>query len=382
MKVLHVIDALGLGGGAEHSLVAMLSEYARRGVDNHVACLYPREMGLFEQLPALGVPYEVVPGSNLLTKARHLRSIIKAVKPDIVHATLVNSCIAARLACVGLRTPQLNSLVNTTYDPVRAAALGVSPHKLAMLRTIDKVSARGVDRFHSLTEAVKQDAVRNLSIPPSHIHVIPRGRSLRDLGERTPQRRDAVRRAMCLSEDEFVFLNIGRQDQQKAQDVLIKAFGPVAEDNPRARLWIAGRSGDATQQVTAALHASGHRERITLLGHRTDVADLLCAADVLVLNSQYEGFGGVLIEAMALECPIIGSTAHAVREVLGEGQYGVITARGSADSLTLGMSALMSDPDRRHQLAMAAKSQFLTEFELGQVSDRMVELYNRLGRDS
>ncbi len=375
MKVLHVIDALGLGGGAEHSLVAMLPEFTRRGIENHVVCLYPRESGLFEQLPALGVPYDVVPGSNLLSKISRLRRIIKAEKPDVVHATLVNSCIAARLACVGLRTPQLNSLVNTTYDPVRAAALGVSPRKLAVLRAIDMVTARGVDRFHSLTEAVKQDAVCHLSIPPSRIEVIPRGRSLEDLGERTTQRRVAVRSAMGVSDGEFVFLNIGRQDHQKAQDVLIHGFERVAEDHPDARLWIAGRPGDATSQVMAAVQASRHPERITLLGHRTDVADLLCAADIFVLNSQYEGFGGVLIEAMALECPIIGSDASAIREVLSDGRYGLMTDRGSVASLATAMTALMADTQRQHELLTRAKERFLAEFELGEVSDRMVDLY-------
>jgi glycosyltransferase involved in cell wall biosynthesis len=379
MRVLHVIDSLGVGGGAEHSLLAMLPQFAAREIDSQVVCLVRRDHGLFEQVQDMGVPYSVLPGRSLFEKARALRGIVKATKPDIVHATLVNSSMVVRFACMGLPVSQIHSLVNTTYDPSRTTIGGVARWKLSSLRLLDSLSARAVKgRFHAITEAVKQEAVETLGIPPQKVTVIPRGRSRLTLGERTSDRRVAARQMMECQDADIVVLNVGRQDWIKGQELLIRGFDLAAAEDSRLQLWIAGREGDASDMIREVLDSAASKPRIQLLGHRTDVADLLCAADMFVASSYHEGFGGVLIEAMALQCPIIASDNAAFGEVLGAPPVGVLVQRDDARAMSEALLHMASADDERTRLAREGHIRYLSYFELESVSRTMVDLYREV----
>ncbi len=378
MKVLHVIDGVGVGGGAEESLVGMLPLLRERGIDGIVVCLYDRD-GHEEALRSQGFRVEVLEAMSLLDRAKQLRRLIRETQPDLVHASLIDACFATRLAMLGLSTPQLNSLVNTTYDPVRIADLGIAPWKMKTLRVLDSVTSRWVGGgFHALTDAVKKEATDILHIPAERVWTVPRGRDAAQLGERTPERRERVRESLGVAQDELLVLNVGRQDPQKGKTLLVDAFGLAAAQTPKARLFIAGREGKDTAALRAAVEASPARERIRVLGHRSDVPDLLAAADLFVFPSLYEGLGGALVEAMAMGCPIIGADAPAVAEVLGHGTYGRVVRRGDVQGLADAMRELLASPEARDALARSGHERFEQAFELSAVIDNMVDLYRTL----
>ena len=376
MKVLHVIDALGVGGGAEHSLAAMLPRLRDRGVDSSVACILPREGGLQASLREQGFDVEVLAASSWAGRIRALRRKIEAEAPDLVHATLLNACFVTRLASVGLGVPQINSLVNASYDPVRMKELKIQPWKLHVLRVADGFTARHfAGHFHAITATVQQEAVEVLGIAPERITVIPRGRSAELLGEASPARRREVRQRLGLGEHTPVVLNVGRQDHQKAQDHLIRAFALLHADKPDAVLLIAGREGGATPKIQRALAETGLGDAVRLLGHRTDIPDLLAASDVFAFPSLYEGLGCSLIEAMALSIPIIGSDADAIAEVLGDGTYGVVVPRGDDARLAEALTRLLSDPERRREFAQRGREHYLERYELDRVVEDTAEMY-------
>ena len=293
LKVLHVIDSLGVGGGAEHSLVAMLPELADRGITSEVVCLIPREGGLQAQVIDMGVRLDVVPAGRFPVRARWLRERLVDSRADLLHASLVSSCFLSRAAARRTGVPQVNSLVQTTYDLELRAQAGISPWKLRTMATVDGFTARRyVDHVHSLTAAVTTEATEVLGIDPGRITEIPRGRSTEQLGVRSAERRRRVRAGLGLPDDAPVVLNVARQDQQKSQALLVEAFAEVVAEQPGAVLLIAGREGNATADIRAAVRATSMEGSVTLLGHRTDVPDLLAAADVFTLPSVSEGFGG------------------------------------------------------------------------------------------
>lgn len=378
MKVLHVIDGVGVGGGAEESLVGMLPLLRSRGIDGVVACLYHRD-GHEERLRSQGFRVEVLGAANLVGQAVKIRQLVRELQPDLVHASLIDACFATRLAMVGLSTPQLNSLVNTTYDPVRLADLGIAPWKMWILRAGDSLTSRWVSGgFHVLTEAVKAEATDILHIPANRVRTIPRGRDSAELGTRSPERRARVRAALGVAPDQLMILNVGRQDPQKGKTVLVKAFDIVVQRFPQALLFIAGREAKDTANLRAAADASPVRHRIHVLGHRSDVSDLLAAADLFVFPSFYEGLGGALVEALAMGCPIVGSDAPAVAEVLGHGRYGRVVPRGDVKSLATVVQEMLESPEERAVLAARGRQRFEERFELAAVVDEMAELYRAL----
>ena len=112
-----------------------------------------------------------------------------------------------------------------------------------------------------------------------------------------------------------VVLSVGRLDQQKGVDTTIDAFRRLLERIPDAMLLVAGRPGNASALVQAKAR---DYPAIRLLGHRTDVPDLMCAADVLSFPSRWEGLGGTLVEAMALRLAIVASDIPPLVETIGD----------------------------------------------------------------
>ena len=201
------------------------------------------------------------------------------------------------------------------------------------------------------------------------------------LGERSPERRQAARLRLGLSEDAPVLLNVGRQDNQKAQTDLVHAFSKVREHRADAVLLIAGREGDASERLHDAIVDRGLTESVRLLGHRDDVADLYVASDLFVFPSLYEGLGSAIIEAMALGTPVIGSDAPAIAEVLGHGSAGVVVPRGRPAALASTIIELLDDAHARLRIGRSGRQRFESNYELTAVADATEQLYRRLVQD-
>ena len=317
-RIMFIIDSLG-PGGAERSLVELLSPLVELGVEPVVVTLRAAGVGFEEDVRASGVRIIHINAVGFLGRVRALRELIRIESPDLVHTTLFNSDVAGRLACARMNTRLSTSLVNTSYDPARYTDPSITRWKLESVRWIDGWTARHMcDHFHAITQSVKASSVEALGIDPDRVEVIPRGRDWERLGEPSLKRRAQVRSRLGLRPDQMVLLNIGRQEYQKGQRYLIEAVDGLVRDQPSIVLMIAGREGNVSQELRAAIADRGLSERVLLLGHRRDVGDLLAASDVFVFPSIYEGLGGSLLEAMMMEVPVVASDIATFREVLGD----------------------------------------------------------------
>ena len=379
LRLFIVLNSLA-PGGAERSIVELLPALAGSSIGARIVCLRDREVSLRDEVRMLGTPVTVLPSGSVLHQARALRRLIAAEQPHLIHTSIFDADVIGRLAAIG-GPPVLTSLVNVSYDPSRLADPAVRRWKLALARAIEGVTARHLtDHFHAIGEEVKRSGVARLGIDPDKITVIPRGRDRARLGRRTADRRAAVRAAMHVRDDQPVVLSVGRQEYQKGQQHLIHAFERVAETRPQAVLWIAGREGAASSDLRAAVAASSAPERILLLGHRADVADLLCAADVFAFPSLYEGLGGAVLEAMALECPIVASDLAPLREYLTDGHSALLTPPGDAVALAERIDWVIDDRTLSARLTREAADAFAERFDLADVNRQMAKLYARVAQ--
>lgn len=379
LKVLHVIDGLGVGGGAEESLVEMLPLLRERGIDGSVVCLYDRA-GHEARLRATGFDVTVLNARGILQAIPGVRRQIRAEQPDLIHATLIDATFATRLARIGLRPPELDSLVNTTYDPIRVRATGISTYKLNLIKSLDRLTSRSVNHFHALTGAVAQETESELLIPRERITIIPRGRGADRVGLNSPERRLRVRTALSLTPDTPLILNVGRRSPQKDKTTLLRAMPEVLRQFPTATLLIAGRPGPSDQEINSLIDELGIGSSVMVLGHRSDIGDLLCASDVFVLPSLFEGLGGSAIEAMAAGCPIIAADAPALVEVLADGAFGRITPRRDVSRLASAIVDSLTDQATSSRLAAAAYTRYKSTYDIDAVVEQMARMYRSLAR--
>jgi glycosyltransferase involved in cell wall biosynthesis len=151
----------------------------------------------------------------------------------------------------------------------------------------------------------------------------------------------------------------------------------VARRQLAPRLLVAGRTGNATSALERWVADSNLADRVTLLGPRDDVADLLSAADVFVLPSRWEGFPGAVVEAMALEAPIVASDLPGVREALGPRLPAVLVPPESAKALASALEAVLDDPRGAANRAAEGRSRFLSHFTMEEVAAQMAGFYER-----
>lgn len=355
-------------GGAETSLLSELTHVLGLGLDVSVAYLGTDET-LRPAFETAGITVHSVRGSSSRETIGNVIRFLRHRRPALVHTSLFWPDVVVRPVARLMGIPVLTSLTNEYYGPEhrensKYGAVGVLGAHLA-----DAVSSRFATRFQAISHRVADIMGRRLFISPRRITVVYRGRDLSRLGRRGPERRARARAALGLT-NERVFLCVGRQDHQKSHDTVVRAFAEIRD--PDAVLLLAGRPGNNTDAIFEAIKVAPPEARIVTLGERDDVADLLCAADFYVMPSRWEGLSGALVEAMALEIPLLISDLPVFHEVTDDKAW-FFTPGDPAACRTVLARAL----DQPYPADFVALSRTRAEetFEIGAVAAQMKDLY-------
>ena len=371
--ILFVIDSLG-PGGAERSLVDSLPALDEAGLRPTIACLRSAKEGFETEARQRGTDVRILTRSSRFGRILELRQMIRTLRPGLVHTTLFESDVIGRIAAVGTGVSVSTSLVSTPYDPIRLDDPNLKRWKLEITRLIDGWTARHLSkRFHAISEAAKEAAIDDLGIPPGPVTVIPRGRDFTRLGKPRPEHRSRVRHQLALGSGDQVLINVGRQEYQKGQKHLLEAMHLLASERPHLILLIVGREGNASEELLGLAAKLRLGSRVQFLGHRSDVGDLLAAADVFVFPSLYEGLGGAMLEAMARGLPIVASDIPALREVT-DPDGARLVPRGSATALAEAIDELLADPHERETMSVK-NLQRSRAFDPDTITKRMTEFY-------
>lgn len=177
-------------------------------------------------------------------------------------------------------------------------------------------------------------------------------------------------------------INVARlYPRQKGQDILIRAVGLCAARGLDVRCDFVGNPPEEDAQMLPGLMqlaaAQGIADRVRFLVDRTDIPALLRDADIFVLPSRYEGFGLVLLEAMAAGVPVIAADIDGPAELLVDGSNGIKFSVGSAEDLADKIAALAERPDAAARIARTAQ-QFVTEFDIANMRDQYFAIYRRM----
>lgn len=378
MRVLHAIDSLATGG-AERSLVAVAPYLARHGVELHIVPIAP-PLDLATELE--DAPVHVHPPIARSTRRARIseaRAVIRSLRPDLVHTSLYEATIAFTSPSFVERVPSLVSVVSEEFGAAHYATPTMRRSRVFAAHATAIANARLVTHFHAVSRSVERTMARRLLISKRRITVIPRGRDPRALGERSEDRRANVRARLGLSDHNAVVLCVARHDHAKGLDLAVAALQLLEHDQP-VTLLIAGGSGNLTasleRQATGRL-GPGRRHRLQLLGVRSDVPDLLAAADVFCFPSRREGSPGALLEAMALEVPIVATDIPPIREVIGAhpGLVGDPTPQALAGAVA---RALRRPPTAA---ARRLRQRFLDRYTLESSAVALSALYRELSGD-
>jgi glycosyltransferase involved in cell wall biosynthesis len=376
-RVLHVINRFGTSGGAENQLFNNLRHFSNPELTHSVAFIYRRDME--DPLPDVDKHGLFRPGASPSRReiVRAVHDYVGELRPDIIHCSLADAALAARLAGSWHGIPVVESLVNISHDPVRTIDNpSVNRWKLAAHRLVDRVTMRRVSRFHALTGAVARSWQRNVGIPASKITVIPRGIDVDALEARAhAASRAEVRAALGVPEDAPMLLNVARQEPQKGQRYLLEALPLILSAHPGTVAVIAGREGNSTPMLHEIIADKGLADNVRFLGVRDDVPALLAASDVFVFPSLFEGLGVSLLEAMSSGTVCAVSDAPPFDEIIDPGITGVMYRSADAGELAAAVNALLDDPTTGAKLGASAQKEIEDNYRIETIAARLEQMY-------
>jgi glycosyltransferase involved in cell wall biosynthesis len=344
-KILIIIPSLA-GGGAERVAVNLSKGLDKYGYNVVMLTVRSTEFDFYELPPAV----ERIALANdkyLQSTSNHIfvpfirlikiRSIIKEIQPQIILGMVTKANIYAILASIGLGIPVVISERN--YPPRQPLGW--------FIRLLRKIIYRGASVIVVLTQNSGKWFKKN--VPGVQVEIIPNAIAW-PLSELKPR----VNVKDYFSDDELVFLSVGRLHIQKGHDLLIKAFTTIIAQNHKTKLAILGE-GEERKKLSDLIKREGVQENVFLVGSVGNIADWYARADVFVLSSTYEGFPNVLLEALSAGCACISFDCNdGPRELIQNGINGMLVPPEDIDSLAKAINELAKNKKIREGLSIEA----------------------------
>ncbi|MBM4048054.1 MAG: glycosyltransferase [Planctomycetes bacterium] len=358
IKIVYLITELDIGG-AEKCLYQLATRLDRTRFDPCVACLSGHG-AIGEWLETRGIPVHYIRANtwaDAATAVLRVAAILRRERARILHTFLFHANVVGRLAGFVARTPVVISSVRVAEQ--RRHHLWLEGLTCGLTNFITCVS-----------EAVRQHMIRHAGMPPGRLVTIPNGvEAPSSLG-----RPDLVRSSLGLRADQPVATIIGRLTPQKGIDDCLAAAAIVARALPEAHFVIVG-DGPLKGELEALASSLGIAERTHFLGWRENVWDVLGASNVLVSGSRWEGLPNVILEAMAVGCPVVATGAGGCGEVVSHGTTGFIVPTGDIESLAGAVSYLLREPSEARGMGLAGREAVLSRFGVGRMVSSNQALY-------
>jgi glycosyltransferase involved in cell wall biosynthesis len=204
-------------------------------------------------------------------------------------------------------------------------------------------------------------AVRALGVPPARCTLIPNGVDSKEFRRRVPPAHAALRRQRGTPPGRRVIGAVGRLHPEKHFESLIEATAALQRGGLDVELWIAG-DGPERARLQQLIHRLGVSDRVVLLGTVEDIAALYEAADVFALSSVREALPNALLEAMAMELPVVAAAVGGVPSVIRDGVNGTLCGSGDTAALKAALLRVLEDTGRAARMAHVARQTVERDF--------------------
>jgi glycosyltransferase involved in cell wall biosynthesis len=357
--VLHMIDTTG-PGGAEAVFADLIEHLPPPFAPVPVVA---GDGWVKESLSARGIESITVSSAGR-SRARYLHELVQVarrVRADLVHAHLLGSAVygsvAARLAGI----PAVCTIHGHADLPESDRFLNVR------LRIVNRTASKVVFvseslRRYVLSRTPLREALATVIHNGVDTEAFSRGRS------------GALRAELGLPRDTVVIGALGNVRAPKGYAILLEALVRIQYKQPW-HLVIAGDTRDDTySELTAVVRRLQLASRVTFLGFREDVADVLASLDVFVLSSTAEGFSLATVQALAAGLPVVVTRSGGPEEIVKDGENGLLVPTHDPAALAAAIDLLLVDEALRKRLATAGMRDIGQRFSL----NAMVNAYARL----
>ena len=371
IRVLHILPRLAVRMGGAEMMVGHAMRYSNRERFEVAAIsLYdpidskPKETPVPSGVPVWYLSKKRGFDRRMYAKVDH---ILRDLRPQVVHTHLG----VLRYALPSMLYRRIPAMVHTVHNLAEQEVewLGRCVHRAAFKSGVVPVA---------IAQEVA-DSLRNV-YGISGFPLIPQGISTETY--RQPRvDSDTWRRQEGFAPEAVLFVCVARLALQKNHVLLLRAFAQGSASDPRAHLVLVGggKLGPELEQEADALGLGG---RVRFLGTRSDVPEILGAADIFVLSSDYEGSPLSIMEAMAAGKPVISTAVGGVSELVENGRSGLLVPRGNLTALAEAMNSLVENHKAREAMGRASLKLATERFDARIMTRAYEELYDKMVRSA
>ena len=350
LRVVHVALSLGCGG-LERLILDLVREGRALGQDVSVLCL--DEPGvLADEARRLGASVACLhKGYGLrLGVVRQLRAFLLRERPDVVHTHQIGALFYAGPAAALAHAP---AVVHTEHGK----HYGGKGRKL----WLGRLTARWADRFFCVSRDIADEVIACRVAGPRKTAVVANGIDTRRFAPAGDAA--AVRRDLAIPAGAPVVGTVGRLNEIKRQDVLLRAFALIRQRRPEAHLLLVG-DGPRRAELEVLARDLGVAPWVRFAGYQARPECYLAAMDVFALTSQSEGMPLAVLEAWAAGVPVVASRVGGVPELIEDGRTGLLFPPGDEAALAAALDRLLSSPDDARRLAGAAREAVRSRYDV------------------
>lgn len=234
------------------------------------------------------------------------------------------------------------------------------------------------DRVTAVATWIKQALIDHEGIAGHRIEVVLNGIDPTRFSLATPELRRKVRRELGLADHQVAIMQVARFHPVKDHETAVRGFADAQTQVPgplEPILFLVGE-GEKKEAVESQVRQLGLSDRVRFLGIRKDIARLLAAADVFLLSSLSEGISVTLLEAMGAGLPIVATNVGGNGEVVADGQTGLLSPRGDAQTLGRNLARLITEADLRSRLGGKGRKRLLDIFTQDRMHARYAAIYH------
>ncbi len=377
VRVLMVMEAT-IGGTKRH-LLELATGLQKLGCEVSIACPRVRNESHGDtsfwddasgaRIPVIELPMERGVWSPMnLVAVRRLTGLLQRHRYDVVHAHSSIGGAVTRVAALGVPHSMRPMVV---YTPHGFAFLAGSAVRRTVFRSIERLLGLVTDCMVAVSPTEADVAVEHGVVPRDRVVAIPNGIDPSVMPD--PEHRDDVRAREGWGHAPVV-MTVARMTPQKDPVTWLRVAARIAVARDDVRfVWVWG--GDQQEMVKAEATRLGLSGRIDFLGYRDDARELVSASTVFLLTSRFEGLPYVLVEALAMQVPVVATDVTGTRDVVRHGITGLLAPVGDVEALTGHVLSLLDDRERAIAIGLAGKEDVEDRFSIAQMVAHTLETY-------
>jgi len=368
--ILHVRVVCGTGGGPEKTILTSPRYLTPFGYDALCAYLHPPGDPGFETLrqraEKLGAPLVGIAdrGAWDVSVVGKMLAVCREHQVDIWHGHDYKSNLLGLI----LRRFWPMRLVSTVHG--WGALVRLTP----WYYKIDRLCLRKYDRILCVSDDLVTQCVAS-GISAERCELIENAIETDRYQRR--QSAQAAKRQLGFNPERLLIGAIGRLSAEKNFPAIIRAVERLVGEGRNVELVIIGE-GEQRGPLESLIDEWRLKDRVRLLGHRSDLIELYEALDLFVLSSLREGLPNVLLEAMAMEVPVISTAIAGIPRLIEHEVNGLLVKPEDLEGLTVALGRLLDDPDCRRRLAAAARHTIETRYSFTARMAKVRAVYERL----